>query len=207
MLLAGILLLVAVGLLAGIYLQQRAQASPTVLTLSGSIEATQVHVASQTGGQVQEVDVEEGTPIKAQQRLARLYTSSNNQNEVLASPIDGVVLERLVEPGELATPAAPLFVVANLDALTLKVYVPEDRTGQLVLGASYPVSVDAFPNQTFNATLRHIADQAQFTPRNVQTVEGRESTVFAATLELAPSGGRLKPGMPADMHMVIGQSS
>ncbi len=49
--------------------------------------------------------------------------------------------------------------------------------------------------------MTHIADQAEFTPRNVQTADGRKSTVFAITLELAPSGGKLKPGMPADVWL------
>jgi membrane fusion protein YbhG len=205
LLLSVVAVLALVGIVS-VYLLLRSPSNVGVLTLSGTIEATQVRLASETGGQVQEVDVREGSRVKAQQRLARLYTNSTNQNVVVASPLDGVVLERLVEPGELATPDTPLFVVANLDALTLKVYVPENRTGVLVLGGSYPVTVDAFPNQTFTATLSHLADQAQFTPRNVQTVEGRQSTVFAATLDLTPSAGLLKPGMPADVHLAIGQT-
>jgi len=59
--------------------------------------------------------------------------------------------------------------------------------------------VDAFPGQVFKGSVRRIADRAEFTPRNVQTVEGRKSTVFAVVLALDPSGGKLKPGMPADV--------
>jgi HlyD family secretion protein len=205
LLVAPVLLALAVAALAFIQ-YQRSTPATSVLTLSGTIEATQVRVASQWGGQVEEVLVDEGTPVNARQSLARLYRVSENQNELVVSPLNGVVLERLVEPGELVVPDAPLLVVANLDALTLRVYVPEDRYGQLTLGATYPVTVDSFPDETFSGTLARIADQAQFTPRNVQTVEGRRSTVFAATLKLAPSRGKLKPGMPADVHLVIGQA-
>lgn len=91
-------------------------------------------------------------------------------------------------------------VVATLDALTLKVYVPEDRYGQVALRQSYPVTVDSFPNETFQATVKNISDKAEFTPRNVQTTDSRKTTVYAITLDLASSDGKLKPGMPADVH-------
>jgi len=118
---------------------------------------------------------------------------------VLTAPIDGVILERLAEPGELALPNATLVVLADLDALTLTVYAPEDRYGEIELGQSVQVSVDSFPDETFEATVVHIAAQAEFTPRNVQTQEGRRLTVFAIRLALEDSGGKLKPGMPADV--------
>jgi HlyD family secretion protein len=117
----------------------------------------------------------------------------------IASPIDGVVLTRSIEPGEYAAPGGSLLVVGQLDALTLTVYVPEDRLGEISLGQQAQVSVDSYPGRTFNGTVSHIADQAEFTPRNVQTVEGRKSTVFAIKLDIVNSDGALKPGMPADV--------
>jgi HlyD family secretion protein len=59
--------------------------------------------------------------------------------------------------------------------------------------------VDSFPGMQFNAQVTYIADQAEFTPRNVQTAEGRSATVFAIKLTVADPEGRLKPGMPADV--------
>ncbi|MFZ4850312.1 MAG: ABC transporter permease [Caldilinea sp.] len=67
-------------------------------------------------------------------------------------------------------------------------------------GYSYPVTVDSFPKEVFTGTVRHIADRAEFTPRNVQTTDSRKTTVFAVRLDLAPSAGKLKPGMPADVN-------
>jgi HlyD family secretion protein len=149
------------------------------------------------------VDAQEGDPVRAGQNLLAVYSAVGGVNEKITSPIDGVVLQRLIEPGELAAPGVTLMVIANLNDLTLKVYVPENRYGQVTLGQMYPVTVDSFPGQTFDGTVTHIADQAEFTPRNVQTVEGRQSTVFAVTLALAPSNGMLKPGMPADVRFQI----
>ena len=59
--------------------------------------------------------------------------------------------------------------------------------------------MDSFPGQQFAATVTHIADRAEFTPRNVQTAEGRRSTVFAVRLSIDNPDGQLKPGMPADV--------
>ncbi len=168
-------------------------------TLSGTIEATEIHLASQISGRVQQVYAAEGDHVTTGEKLINIYATTGGANDEITSPIDGTVMERLIEPGELTAPGSPLMTVADLDTLTVTVYVPENQYGEVYLGKSYPVKVDSFPNETFVGKVSHIADQAEFTPRNVQTVDGRESTVFAVKLDLEPSGGKLKPGMPADV--------
>jgi multidrug efflux pump subunit AcrA (membrane-fusion protein) len=116
------------------------------------------------------------------------------------APSDGIVLERLIEPGEIALPSTPLISIARLDNLTITVYVPEDRYGDISLGQEARVSVDSFPNQVFDGKVIHIADEAEYTPRNVQTQEGRRTTVFAVDLAVENPEGKLKPGMPADVN-------
>lgn len=117
----------------------------------------------------------------------------------LVAPISGVVLSRSVEPGEVAIPGSPLMTLAKLDDLRIKVFIPEDRYGSVRIGQSALVSVDSFPGKTFTATVVRIADQAEFTPRNVQTEEGRRTTVFAVELKVDNPDHLLKPGMPADV--------
>lgn len=117
----------------------------------------------------------------------------------LYAPMDGVILTRNVEPGEFVQPGAVALTMADLSQLTITVYVPEDRYGQISLGEQASVKVDSFPSLTFAAVVSHIADQAEFTPRNVQTVEGRSSTVYAIKLKVSDLEGKLKPGMPADV--------
>ena len=65
--------------------------------------------------------------------------------------------------------------------------------------------MDSFPGETFNAVVNYIATQAEFTPRNVQTVDGRSNTVYAVKLQLADTSGKLKPGMPADVTFTPGK--
>src|SRR5574341_673413 len=115
------------------------------------------------------------------------------------APLDGVILTRNIEPGEFVQPGAVALTMADLNHLTITVYVPEDRYGEIHLGQKAVFTVYSFPGITFSAEVTHISDQAEFTPRNVQTVEGRSSTVYAIKLSVGDSEGRLKIGMPADV--------
>ncbi len=117
----------------------------------------------------------------------------------ITAPADGVILTRLIQPGEVVSPGAIAFTLARLDDLTITVFVPENRYGEISLGDAAAVSVDSFPGQTFTATVIHIADRAEFTPRNVQTDEGRATTVYAIKLRVEDPSGKLKPGMPASV--------
>ena len=70
------------------------------------------------------------------------------------------------------------------------------------LGGRVEIRVDSFPGQLFLGTVSRIADQAEFTPRNVSTQEERVNLVFAVEIELANEDGLLKPGMPADVRFL-----
>ena len=134
---------------------------------------------------------------QAQANLA-LLEAQLGKLEVKA-PMAGVILTRNIEPGEYVQPGAAALSMANITALTITVYVPEDRYGQISLGQGASMSVDSFPGEQFRAQVSTISDQAEFTPRNVQTVEGRSSTVYAVKLKVVDPQGKLKPGMPADV--------
>jgi HlyD family secretion protein len=115
------------------------------------------------------------------------------------APQDGVILTRNIQPGEYVQPGAAALTMGDISHLTITVYVPEDRYGQIHLGQNASMSVDSFPGEEFGAQVSYISDQAEFTPRNVQTVEGRSSTVYAVKLNVNDPKGQLKPGMPADV--------
>jgi len=83
--------------------------------------------------------------------------------------------------------------------LTLTVYVPETRLGEVWLDQMASVHVDSFPGWMFQGYVSHISDSAEFTPRNVATVEERQNLVFAVDIRISNEGGNLKPGMPADV--------
>ncbi len=115
----------------------------------------------------------------------------------LATPVGGIIMQRLIHLGELAAPGAPLFTLADLDQVTLTVYVPEADLDQVALGQTVEVTVDAY-EEVFVGHVSNIASQAEFTPKNVQTQEERVHMVFAVKVLLENGDHRLKAGMPAD---------
>jgi len=123
----------------------------------------------------------------------------------LKAPLAGLVLERPVHVGEVALPGAPLLTVANLDNLTLTLYVPEASLGKIRLGETVSVTVDAYPGRIFTGTIAAIAGEAEYTPKNVQTREERVSMVFAVKVRLPNPDHALKPGMPADAAILTEQ--
>jgi membrane fusion protein YbhG len=121
---------------------------------------------------------------------------------VINAPSDGVVLARNIEPGEVALVGATALTLGQLNQLKITVYLPENHYGEVKLGDKASVVVDSYPTQVFFATVKRIADQAEFTPRNVQTVEGRQTTVYSVELTIDNLAGLLKPGMPADVTFI-----
>jgi len=202
-----VIALVALGVVVGAYfIFQSATQNNAAMIVSGTIEVTEIHLGTEMGGRVYSVLVDEGQEVQAGDVLIEVRPgagacNATNCDEKVRSPIDGVVLDRLIEPGELTIPGSTLMNVGDLNNLTLTVYVPEDRYGQVYLGQTYPVTVDSFPGVVFDGMVSHIADQAEFTPRNVQTVEGRKNTVFAIRLSLTNTTQDLKPGMWADVNL------
>lgn len=144
-----------------------------------------------------EVDKAKSALAQAEANLA--WMDAQSAKLEVKAPMDGIILTRNVEPGEFIQPGATTLTLANLNELTITVYIPEDRYGEISLGQTAEVTADSFPGEIFTATVVQIADKAEFTPRNVQTVEGRSSTVFAVKLKVEDPQGKLKIGMPADV--------
>ena len=116
------------------------------------------------------------------------------------APQDGVVLTRSLQPGEVAQAGMTAMTVADLGELTITVYLSEDRYGEVSLGEQAALHVDSFPNDTFSAVVTRISDKAEYTQRNVQTQEERQTTVYAIELKVQNPTNQLKPGMPVDVE-------
>jgi HlyD family secretion protein len=166
--------------------------------LQTGADSQQVLIASKTLDQAKAASEQAQTAVKTAEANLALIDAQMQKLTVYAS-IDGTILTRNVEPGEFVQPGAIALTLANLNNLTITVYVPEDQYGNISLGQEASVTVDSFPGEIFDAEVVHMADQAEFTPRNVQTVEGRSSTVYAIKLKVTDTEGKLKIGMPADV--------
>ena len=119
------------------------------------------------------------------------------------APISGVVVTRNLEIGDLVVAGGTVMRIAQLDTLNLVVYLPEDQYGQVSLGDSVNITVDSFSNRAFSGEVIHIADEAEYTPKNVQTESGRKATVYAVKIEVANADHKLKSGMPADAEFSV----
>jgi multidrug resistance efflux pump len=118
---------------------------------------------------------------------------------VVRSPIDGVIMTRSIHPGEVIQPGLAALTLGQLEKLTITVYIPEDQYGIIALGDAASLKTDSFPNDIFEAVVTRIADRAEYTPRNVQTKEERQTTVYGVELSVSDPEGKLKPGMPCDV--------
>ncbi len=144
----------------------------------------------------EEVAVAEAQVRQAQAALGVLDVQIAQRT--LTAPMDGIVTARSVQVGETATAGAPLLTIANLDEVTLVIYIPETKIGQVRVGQEVEIRVDSFPERVFTGEVVYIAGEAEFTPRNVQTQEERVNLVFAVKVRIPNPDGLLKPGMPAD---------
>jgi multidrug resistance efflux pump len=133
-----------------------------------------------------------------QARAAQRQIEVQLAKATLVSPRAGIVLTRPVHEGEQVTPGAPLMTIGALDTVRLTVFIAESEIGRVQHGQAVDVSVNTFPGRVFPGRVAFIAQQAEFTPRNVQTQDERATTVFAVRVDLPNPDHALKPGMPAD---------
>lgn len=129
-------------------------------------------------------------------RMQEVY--ADLQETMIYVPTNGTILSRPVENGEIVNPGSALYVMVDMDKLYLKVYIPEPDIGKIKLGNEAKVFVDAFPDKAFNARITKIYEQAEFTPKAVETKEERVKLVFGVELSVENPEGILKPGMPCD---------
>lgn len=132
-------------------------------------------------------------------RAAVAEVASALDDLVIRAPLAGTVTARYTELGEVVSAGAPLLELTDLARVYLKAYLPEPLLGRVRRGMPGRIHVDAFPGQPVAATLRYIASQAEFTPKEVQSRDERTRLVYELRLYPdADPGGRLNPGQPAD---------
>jgi HlyD family secretion protein len=141
---------------------------------------------------------------RVQQVRAVVNTSEERlKDTTLHAPISGIVIRKNVELGETLAAGTPALTIGDLESPWVKVYVKEDRLGQVKLGQKAEVKVDSFMNKTYEGTVTFISSEAEFTPKNVQTEEERVKLVFGVKVKVKNVNGELKPGMPADVRISL----
>jgi HlyD family secretion protein len=115
----------------------------------------------------------------------------------LVAPTDGVIRNRLMEPGELATPQRPVFAIAITTPKWVRAYLSEVELSRVALGAPARVTMDSAPDDPLEGKVGFISSTAEFTPKTVQTEELRTSLVYEIRVFVDDPEDRLRLGMPA----------
>ena len=140
--------------------------------------------------------------LLAQAEAALVQTDATLGHAVVVAPFPGSVTRRQREPGEVVSAGLPVVSLANLADRWVRIYVREDEVGRVRLGEKAEISVDAFPGKTYAGEVIFISQEAEFTPRNVQTKEERVKLVYRVKVRVVGDSAQdLKAGIPADVKL------
>jgi HlyD family secretion protein len=118
------------------------------------------------------------------------------------SPVDGTVVHRLVEKGEIAGRGVPIGIVRDMSKAKVTVFLPEIDLGKVKIGQKAMVMTDSYPDKPLSGYISFISESAEFTPKNIQTRSERVKTVYRAEITVNNKLGMLKAGMPVEVSLV-----
>ncbi|MEX1383417.1 HlyD family secretion protein [Lutibacter sp.] len=124
------------------------------------------------------------------------------QKSNITNPVNGTVLVKYVEPNEVVSFGKPLYKIADLTTMQLRVYVGETQLANIKIGQEVTIKIDAGETmKNYTGTISWIASEAEFTPKIIQTKEERVNLVYAVKIDVK-NNGSLKIGMPAEMWIL-----
>lgn len=121
----------------------------------------------------------------------------------LKAPLTGVILVRQAELGEVVSPGTPVYTLADLDHIWVRVYVPETDLARIKWGQEVSVGTDTYPSKRYRGHVSFVSSEAEFTPKSVQTDEERVTLVYRVKVDIDNTSHELKPGMPADVYVPL----
>lgn len=119
----------------------------------------------------------------------------------IKSPLAGTVLDKYHEPGELVNPAMKLLTLADLNEVWAYLYVPQPMLAKLSLNMEVEGVLPEMKGRTFKGRVSHLRDEAEFTPKNVQTRDERTRLVYGVKVSFPNSDLTLKPGMTIEVKL------
>jgi len=147
------------------------------------------------GARVEDLRAAQGEVDAAQGRLDQI--DANLKELAITAPVAGRIEALDLRPGTILAPASTAVTLVEKGQLYVRIYVPETQLGKIHVGEAVPISVDTFPNRTFQGKVEHINDVGEYTPRNLQTADERADQVFATRVGIVEGEGQLRAGMAA----------
>ena len=156
----------------------------------------------QTGPRAGEIEAQRAQVGEA--RAAVEAVDALLHNTTIVAPLNGVVTVRHREVNETVAPGQPVLTLMNPRDRWVRVYVPENRLAAVHHGAAATIKSDTFPDRTYRGRVVYVAEEAEFTPKNVQTQEERVKLVYAVKVSIeGDERMELKPGTPADVVLAV----
>ena len=125
----------------------------------------------------------------------------------LYAPADGVIQDRILEPGDMVTPQTPVFTLALDNPVWVRAYLPEPEMGKVALGMRAWIESDSFPGQRFPGWIGFISPVSEFTPKNVETTQLRPQLVYRVRVYACNPDHRLRLGMPATVVVPLANNA
>lgn len=150
-------------------------------------------------------DIEEARARLQAERSALKLAQKIWQDAHLYAPNDGVIQDRMLEPGDMAGAETPVFTLALTDPVWARVYVSEPDLGKLSHGMAAKISSDSFPDKKYEGWVGYISPTAEFTPKAVETTELRTSLVYQVRVYACNPQDELRLGMPVTVDIELNQ--
>lgn len=125
----------------------------------------------------------------------------------LYAPSDGVIENRILEPGDMASPQKPVFTLALTEPVWVRTWLAEPQLGRVPVGARAWVHTDSHPDKRYRAWVGYVSPTAEFTPKSVETAEIRSSLVYQARVFVCEGQNELRQGMPATVTIPLDQTA
>ncbi|MDH4044345.1 MAG: HlyD family efflux transporter periplasmic adaptor subunit [Gemmatimonadota bacterium] len=159
----------------------------------------------EAGPRMEQIAAQRAVVAQATAGLTRL--DATLEQTVIRAPFAGRVTVRYREPGETVAAGTPVVSVANSDDRWVRIYIPGDEVGRVGLDQAARITADAFADRSYTGIVTYIADEAEFTPRTVQTTAERVKLVYRVKVRITgDTAFDLKPGLPADVQLLAPRS-
>jgi HlyD family secretion protein len=132
---------------------------------------------------------------------AAAYAQQELLDTKLYAPVDGVIENRILEPGDMASPGTPVYTIALTNPLWVRAYVPETDLGRIRFGMPATVSTDSYPGRVYHGWIGYLSPTAEFTPKNIETPQLRTALVYQLRVYVCDAREELRLGMPATVHI------
>lgn len=149
----------------------------------------------------QELETRQAEIMRAKAELS--LVESQMKDTIAESPIDGVVLVKASEVGEIIGSGTAIMTIGDLDHPWLRGYIGERELGRIKLGAKVNVKTDSFPDKVYSGRISFISSESEFTPKQIQTYEERIKLVYRIKIDIDNPNHELKLNMPADADILL----